>query len=181
MNRDRRKQNQEFTDKIRSRYEKKAAFYLGENLVYRQRQKTGLQININKNLNQLISNTFDQRMKQYEKKYYQTVAAQDRHFLLRTVEAIYRHPGEKKQLIHLLQRFGVVTQGQKEWRENNRKMSRYEEELSLLRKELQRQEEYLKKLRQQESGTQVISRVSHVVMQNIKKEIRMERMRYGRD
>ena len=132
--------NQAFAERIRKRYGRTSNPSWGT-LVYRKQQKAVSQIHIHKNWQQFVSNTVEQKMQRYEKKYYQRIEGRDRNRLLRSVEEIYRHPGEKKQLVHLFRKFGVVTGEHREWQENSRRMSRYEEELTVLHKQFRQQEE----------------------------------------
>lgn len=172
--------NQKFAEQILKRYGR-TSNHSWETLVYRKQQKAVSQIHIHKNWQQFVSNTVEQRMQRYEKKYYQTIEGRDRNRLLRSIEEIYKQPGEKKQLVHLFQKFGFVTREHREWQENSRRLSHYEEELSALHRQFRQQEEYLIRLKRMEHEPQMISEISRLVMKKIKKEIQLERMRHGQD
>ena len=101
-------------------------------------------------INKLFTREFYKRIRLYENRYYQTVTSQDNRKFIRTIEQIYNQPGEKKQLIHLFKKFGVVTNNEKEWQETKRTMNRYEEELFRLKKQLELQEESVVKKKSQE-------------------------------
>lgn len=178
--RKRMNRNQAFAEQIRQRYER-VNNYFGSNLVYRKQQKNASQLHIHKNWQSYVSNMLAQRALRYEKKYYQTIEGRDRNRLLRSVEEIYRHPGEKKQLIHLFRKFGLVSREHREWQESSRRLSRYEEELSVLHRQFREQEEYLLRLKQMENEPQILSKISRLVMQKIKNEIQLERMRHGQN
>ncbi len=175
------KRNQEFTERIRKRHEIQQAAFYWESLTYFARKKADSQVHIQKNLSQLISNSFHQKIRQYEEKYYRLVTNQDNRRFLHIMEGIYNQPGEKKQLVHLLRKFGVVTQEQKEWKENMQRLKQYEEELSILRKQIRQQEEYFIRQKTTETKPQLVSDITREVMRSIKQEIRLERLRCGTD
>lgn len=173
--------NQAFAEQIVQRYERTSVHCFGSDLVYRKPQKTASQLHIHKNWQSFVSNILAQRVLWHEKKYYQTIEGRDRNRLLRSVEEIYRHPGEKKQLVYLFRKFGMVSREHREWQENSRRLFRYEEELSVLRRQFHEQEEYLIRLKQMENEPQILSKMSRLVMQKIKKELQLERLRHGRE
>lgn len=173
--------NQAFAEQIVQRYERKSVHYFGSDLVYRKPQKTVSQLHIHKNQQQFVSNIVEQRIQRYEKKYYQTIEGRDRNRLLQSVEEIYRHPGEKKQLVYLFRKFGLVSREHREWQESSRRLSQYEEELAVLHRQFREQEEYLLRLKTIENEPQILSKMSRLVMQKIKKELQLERLRHGRD
>ena len=97
------------------------------------------------------------------------------------MEQIYNQPGEKKQLVHVLKKLGVVTKSQAEWQEAANTLRRYEEELVQLKRRISSQEEHILKIRNREEQAVSTKAITREVMENIKKEIRMERLRYGLD
>ncbi len=172
-------QNQQFAERIMSRHALDIPRYYWGNLVYRRVKRELSQTYVSNSLSQTMKNFFDRRMKQYEKKYYRIITNQDGQRLLSTVREIYSRPEDKKQFIYLLNRLGVVTQGRKEWQENIVRLQRYEEEITLLKKQMKQQEEYLIRWKHMEVTPQSTTNITREVMQNIKREIRLERLRCG--
>lgn len=175
------RRNWEFAEQLQKRHQIQQTNDYWENLIYLNRKKPASQVDIHKNLSQFISNSFYQKIRQYEEKYYRVVTNQDNRRFLHTMERIYNQPGEKKQLVHLLRKFGIVTREQKEWKDHTERLKRYEEELVLIQKQIMQQEEYLVRLKTTEIRPQFTAEITHEVMQNIKKEIRLERLRHGMD
>ena len=83
--------------------------------------------------------------------------------------------------MHLLKKLGVVTKSQKEWQETRKTLKKYEEELVQLKRRIASQEEYFLKIRNREEKAVSTKTITREVMENIKREIRMERLRYGLD
>ncbi len=190
-----RNRNQEFSERIRKRYEMDTAAVYWGSLVYYIMKTQGPEINLQKNLSRVIENIFHQKVRLYEQKYYKiinpfqnsapladkTVTRLERRRLIKTIGNIYSQPGEKKQLVYLLSKLGVVTEGQREWRENIRRIKNYEEELTFLKKQLRLQEESIVKLKRTEMEPKLLANLKREVINNIKQEIRLERLRYGID
>lgn len=174
--------NKEFVNGIMEKYHSnKMGHCYGSVLIYyKQKKGTGNTI-IKQGLNQWITKEFYTRIKQYENRYYQYVTSQDNRKLLRTMEQIYNHPGEKRQLIHIFKKLGVVTRNQKEWQETRQVLKKYEEELTQLRRKIKYQEEYFLKLKKSEEKQITTKDIAREVIENIKREIQMERLRYGLD
>ncbi len=171
--------NREFAERIQQRYGRDGMGYYGKSLVYRREKREISQVNIQKNISQVFSDSFDQRMKQYEQKYYQIITNRERQHFLRTMETIYSQPGEKKQLVYMLQKLGVMTRGQREWKESRKRLDRYEEELSVLKRQIHFQEEYLVRRGDTGDRPQFVRDVTREVIKNIKNEMRLERLRCG--
>lgn len=173
--------NKRFVDEILGKYQRGYKTDYGSLLVHRKRKQTADKITLDNRLYKLVEQTFNSRISQYEQKYYKTVTSQDNRKFIKTVEQIYNQPGEKKQLIHLFQKLGVVTKNRKEWQETRQTVRRYEEELVILKKKLTQQEEMILRLKQEERPQISAKHLTEMVMENIRREIRMERMRYGPD
>ncbi len=168
-----------FAEKIRGRYCRETlAEYFRDSLVYYRGKKTQNTV-VNKQITQVFSKEFDNRFQQYEKKYYQYVTTRDDRKLIRTMEQIYNQPGEKKQLIYLMNKLGIVNKSQKEWQETKKSLKEYGEELLQLRRQIRYQEEVIR--RQKSEGVRPLSMgdITREVMEHIRGEIRMERLRYG--
>lgn len=176
------KKNSEFVNGIVAKYQRnQTENYYGPVLIYRkQKKETGNTI-IKQNLNRIITKEFYTRIKHYENKYYQQVTSLDNRKLIQTIEQIYNQPGEKRQLIHVLKKLGVVTKNQREWQETRQILKKYEEELTQLKREITYQEEYLLKLENKEGQRLSTKLIAREVMESIKREIQMERLRYGLD
>ncbi len=174
-------QNQQFAERIMGRHGLDIPSYYWGNLVYHRVKRELTQTYVQNNLSRTMMNFFDRRMKQYEKKYYRIITNQDSQRLLSTVREIYSRPEDKKQFVYLLNKLGVVTQERKEWRENIIRLQKYEEELTLLKKQIKQQEEYFVKWQHVEAAPRSVSNITQEVMRNIKREIRLERLRSGMD
>lgn len=174
--------NIEFTNGIIDRYQNILPdYYYGLAIVHRRRKAPVSNIEQHQHMHQLVTKEFYKRIKQYEKNFYQSVTNQDNRKFISTMEQIYNQPGQKKQLIYLFRKFGVVTNHQKEWKDTRQVLRRYEEEMVQMQRRLAVQEEYL--LKSKYSVTQQVSTkdIAKEVMESIKKEMRMERIRYGLD
>ncbi len=173
--------NKRFVDGILGKYQRQLQPDYGKMLVYRKRRRPADKINIDNRLYKLVEQTLNNRILQYEQKYYHTVTSKDNRRFIRTVEQIYNQPGEKKQLIHLFQKLGVVTKDRRDWKETVKTVKRYEEELVVLKKKLSQQEETILRMKTEEKPQISTKYLTDAVMENIRREIRMERMRYGPD
>lgn len=174
--------NSEFVNEIMAKYQRAVSGNsYGLVLVYhRQKKETGGTV-VKQNISRLVNQEFYTRIKRYENRYYQRVTSRDNRKLLQTIEQIYNQPGEKKQLVHVLKKLGVVTKSQKEWQETRKTLKKYEEELVQLKRRIASQEEYFLKIRNREEKAVSTKTITREVMENIKREIRMERLRYGLD
>ncbi len=170
-----------FAESIMRRHFKAPERSFWESLVYRRKEKTAANINVYKNFRSRLESFIDRSLKQYEKKYYSTVTNLDSRRLLRTMEVIYGQPGEKKQLVYLLNKFGIMTGIRKEWQENATRLKRYEEELEVLRRQVRLQEEYLGKMKNTSGELPTVSDITFEVMRSLKKELRRERFRREAD
>lgn len=155
--------------------------HYGLSVVHRRKKENSVRIEGHWQINRIFTREFYKRIKHYENKYYQTVTSQDNRKFIRTMEQIYNQPGEKKQLIHLFKRFGVVTNNEAEWQETKLTMKRYEEELFLLKKQLELQEESVIKKKSQEMQEISTKKIMKEVVDYVKQEMKMERLRYGLD
>lgn len=176
------KKNSEFVNGIVGKYQRDwTENYYGPVLIYRKpKRETGSTI-IKQNLNRMITKEFYTRIKHYENKYYQQVTSLDNRKLIHTIEQIYNQPGEKRQLIHIFKKLGVVTKNQREWQETRQVLKKYEEELIQLKRKIKYQEEYFLKLENREGQQLSTKSIAREVMESIKREIQMERLRYGLD
>ena len=171
--------NNKFVNGIIEKYQSdRMKNYYGPALIYHKHKKGIGDTIVKQSMNQLITKEFYTRMKYYEKRYYQYVTSQDNRKLIRTIEQIYNQPGEKRQLIHVFKKLGIVTKNQKEWREARQALKKYEEELIQLKKQIKYQEEYFLKIKNTEEKPASAKTITREVMENIKREIRMERLRY---
>lgn len=174
--------NKAFVNRIIKKYgQEKTDRYYRSSLIYRKPQKHFGDTIINENFNRLFAREFHTRIKKYEVAYYRNVTSQDNRKLIRTIEQIYNQPGEKKQLIHVFNRLGVVTESRKVWQETRQTMKLYEEELTQLKRRLQYQEENYLRVHREEEQSVSAKNIVREVMENIRREIRMERLRYGLD
>lgn len=174
--------NSEFVNGIMAKYQRDVSGNsFGLALVYRRQKKESGSTVVRHNISQLVTREFYTRMKQYENRYYQRITSQDNRKLIQTIEQIYNQPGEKKQLVHVFQKLGVVIKDRKEWQETRNTLKQYEEELVQLKRRVSSQEEHILKVRNQEEREVSTKAITREVMENIKKEIRMERLRYGLD
>lgn len=171
-----------FAKKIMSRYQNvKNCGYYGLSLVHRRKKESFVRMESHRQINRIFTREFYKRIRLYENRYYQTVNSQDNRKFIRTIEQIYNQPGEKKQLIHLFKKFGVVTHNEKEWQETKRTMRQYEEELFRLKKKLELQEESVVKKKSQEIQQISTRKIVKEVVEYVKQEMKMERLRYGLD
>lgn len=173
--------NRTFTDGIIMKYKMDPAQYYGSSLIHLTMKRESHNTDFHRHMEQIIDNHFLQKIKRYESRYYQMVTNKDNRRFLKTIEQIYNQPGEKKQMIHLLHKLGVVTDNQKKWQETTRRLHQYEEELVNLRKWVTRQEEYRIRTGHEEMRIPTVREVSQAVIREIKQEIRMERLRSGFD
>lgn len=174
--------NHEFVNRILKRYRTgDMDYYRSASIVYRVRKEnSGTRLD-QRFVKRLLSKEIYVRVKHYEKKYYQQVTHKDNRKFIRTVEQIYSQPGDKKQLVYMFQKLGVVTRNQDEWKKTKKTLEQYEEEIMKLKKQVRMQEDSITKLTVKEEkriSTKVLTRE---VMDRIKSEIRMERLRYGLD
>ncbi|MCM1180667.1 MAG: hypothetical protein NC347_10455 [Clostridium sp.] len=173
--------NQNFTDKIMQKHRGVAKRGYGISLIYRKnRQPTGNMTAYNQ-LYQKLTKVFNSRILQYEQKYYHNLTSRDNRRFIQIIEQIHNQPGEKKQLVHLLHKLGVVTGDQKEWQETKQTVRKYEEELAILKRKVRQQEEMVLQMKRKEALPISVKHLTDMVMENIKREIRIERMRYGYD
>lgn len=174
--------NNEFVSRIIKRYQSATTGNgYGPALIYRKHKKGLGDTIVKQSMNQLITKEFYTRMRYYEKRYYQHISSQDNRKLIRTIEQIYNQPGEKRQLIHVFKKLGIVMKNQKEWQETRQALKKYEEELIQLKKQIKYQEEYFLKTKNIGEKPVSVKMLTREVMENIKSEIRMERLRYGMD
>lgn len=174
--------NSEFVNGIMEKHQRNVpGNFFGLALVYRRQKKESGGTVVRQSISRLVTQEFFTRMKRYENRYYQRITSRDNRKLIQTMEQIYNQPGEKKQLVHVFQKLGVVTKSQAEWQEARNTLRKYEEELVQLKKRISSQEEHMLKIRNQEERAVSTKAITREVMENIKKEIRMERLRYGLD
>lgn len=173
--------NRSFADRILKKYQRRMKHEYGISLVYRKKEQPDGKAAAYNRLYQLLTKAFNNRISQYEQKYYHTITNQDNRRFIQTIEQIHNQPGEKKQLIHLFGRLGVVTRNQKEWRETRQTVRQYEEELIMLKRKIKQREEMVLQMKRKEIPEVSIKHLTQIVMENIRREIRMERMRYGPD
>lgn len=173
--------NREFADTIVKKYRSEAPEFYRSLLVYRRQVGTVNKVAFYQNISKQITQKLYDRLHQYEKKYYQTVTNQDNRKWLSTMEHIYNQPGDKKQLIHLFKRLGVVTKDQRDWQETNQLLRKYEEELIKLKKQVEFTEEHYKKTNMEEKQPVSSKQLKQEIIDSIKREIRLERIRYGLD
>lgn len=173
--------NKSFTDRILTKHQRKVRLQYGISLVFQKKRSAGHKAFTYNQLQQMLTKAWNSRILQYEQKYYQTITSRDNRKFIQIVEQIHNQPGEKKQLIHLFQKLGVVTRNQKEWQETRQTVRKYEEELLMLKRKLWQQEEMVLQMKREEVPQISIKHLTDVVMENIKREIRLERMRYGLD
>lgn len=171
---------EDFAERIAAKYQGGASGgYDGGVLAYYKARKMTSVINRN-TLNQYFTKEFTSRLQQYEQNYYKRVTNRDDRRFLRTMEQIYNQPGEKRQLVHMLRRFGIVSRDQKEWQETKRSLTRYEEELARLKRRLEYQEE-VQRRKVSETSLMSMKSITRAVMEQLKAELRMERLMYGLD
>lgn len=173
--------NKEFVKRLQNKYRKKATAGYGISLVYRKLGNKTWHTDMHQHLSTLITNTVYQKIQQYEKKYYHSVTNQDRKKLLATMEVIYSQPGEKKQLVHFMHKLGVVTKEEKTWKDTEKRLREYEEEMVKLRKCITAQEETIVKLKRTEEKEFSVKEIKREVIQDIRQEMRLERLRCGLD
>ncbi|MDE6626390.1 MAG: hypothetical protein K2K56_08470 [Lachnospiraceae bacterium] len=174
--------NTAFVNKVIKKYEReKTNRYYHSSLIYRKPQKHFGDTIINENVNRFFTREFFTHIKRYEAAYYRNVTSQDNRKLIQTIEQIYNQPGEKKQLIHVFNKLGVVTESREVWQETRQTMKLYEEELTQLKRRLQYQEENYLQMHREEERSVSAKDIVREVMENIRREIRMERLRYGLD
>ncbi|MDE6433949.1 MAG: hypothetical protein K2L07_06930 [Lachnospiraceae bacterium] len=173
--------NQSFTDVILKKHQGVIQHGYGSFLVYRKKRQPAERMTAYNQMYQELTKVFNSRILQYEKKYYHTITSQDNRKFIRMIEQIHNHPGEKKQLVHLFGKLGIVTRNQKEWQETKQIVRKYEEELTMLKRKLCQQEEMVLQMKEKEIIQISAKNLTNMVMENIKREIRIERMRYGYD
>lgn len=174
--------NSEFVNKIMGKYQRDVSGNsFGLTMVYRRQKKESGSTVVKQNISRLVTQEFYTRLKRYENRYYQRITSQDNRKLIQTIEQIYNQPGEKKQLMHVFKKLGVVTKSQEEWQETRKTLKQYEEELVQMKRRIASQEEYFLKIRNHEEKAVSTKAIAREVMENIRKEIRMERLRYGLD
>lgn len=172
--------NSKFVNGIMNRYQTKAGRG-NAGFVYRMEKKETISSLNQKFIKRLMAKEVYVRIKQYQKKYYQYVTNRDNRRFIHTVEQINNQPQEKKQLVYILQKMGVVTKEKKEWQETRQLLRTYEEELMRLKKQIQIQEESVLKLTVKEEQQLSAKALTRQVIENIKSELRFERLRYGLD
>ncbi len=171
-----------FAKRIMGRYQNvQTCGYYGLTVVHRRKKENSVRMEGHWQINRIFTREFYKRIRLYENKYYQTVTSQDNRKFIRTIEQIYNQPGEKKQLIHLFKKFGVVTNNEGEWQETKLTMKRYEEELFRLKRQLELQEESVVKKKSQEIQQISTKKIMKEVVEYVKQEMKMERLRYGLD
>ncbi|MCI8509109.1 MAG: hypothetical protein HFJ06_11180 [Lachnospiraceae bacterium] len=158
-----------------------SGYYYGSSVVHRRKKENSVRIEDYWQINKIFTREFYKRIRLYENKYYQAVTSQDNRKFIRTIEQIYNQPGEKKQLIHLFKKFGVITNNEEEWQETKLIMKQYEEELFRLKKQLELQEESVVKKKSQEIQQITTKTIMKEVVEYLKQEMKMERLRYGLD
>lgn len=174
--------NTAFVNRIIKRYRwEKRDIYYRISLIYQKPQKHFGDTIINENVSRLFAREFQTRIKRYEAAYYRQVTSQDNRRLIQTIEQIYNQPGEKKQLIHIFNKLGVMTENRAAWQETKETIKRYEEELTQIKRQLQYQEENNFRVQRREEQSVSVKNIVSEVMENIRREIRMERLRYGLD
>lgn len=171
---------EDFAAGILAKYQGGTSGYYSRLLVYYRAKRTGDTFS-RETLNRYFMKEFTFRLQQYEKKYYQHVTNKDDRRFLYTVEHIYNQPGEKKQLTYLFRRFGLVSREQGEWQETQQNLKRYEEELVSLKRKLQYQEEEARRQRVSQESSFSIKSITREVMEQLRRELRMERLMYGLD
>lgn len=176
------RQNREFVDGILKRHRtEKPDYFQGASLAHRiQKDRSRLSLS-QKFVKRILAKEVYIQLRKYEQKYYQRVTNEDNRRFIRTVEQIYNQPGDKKQLTYMLQKLGVVTRNQSEWQETTQTIQRYEEEITRLKKQIKLQEESITNLNVQQENHISAKELTREVMEKIKSEIRMERLRYGLD
>ena len=173
--------NQSFTDMILKKHQGVVQHGYGSFLVHRKKKPITGKMTAYNQIYQELTKVFNSRILQYEQKYYRTITSQDNRRFIRMIEQIHNQPGEKKQLVHLFGKLGVVTRNQKEWQETKHIVRKYEKELTMLKRKLCQQEEMILRMRGEETLQVSAKKLTSMVMENIKREIRIERMRYGYD
>ncbi len=170
----------DFAARIAAKYQSGTSVaYYGSILAYHKAKKTGT-VSYRETMNRYFTKELASRLQQYEKNYYKRVTNRDDRRFLQTIEQIYNQPGEKRQLVHIFRRFGIVSRDQKEWQETQRSLTRYEEELTKLKRRLQYQEEVQRRTVSETSSVSVKS-ITRAVMEQLRGELRMERLMYGLD
>lgn len=173
-------QNSRFVNGIMNRYTTEPGRGTA-GFVYRKEKNEKMTSLNQKFVKRLMAREIYVKIKQYERKYYQYITNKDNRKFIRTVEQINSQPQEKKQLVYILQKMGVMTSGQKEWQETRQLLRTYEEELIRLKKQIQIQEESVLKLTVKEEQQPSVKVLTRQVLENIKNELRFERLRYGLD
>lgn len=170
----------EFTRKLMDRHHTKQTEYFGSSLIHRARDKKQQNMSFHQHMERILNQNFAKNFHQIEQKYYQNITGRDHQRLLKNVEQIYRQPGEKKQMLGLLQKLGVVTKEEKGWQELLRRLKEYEDALDQIQKTMRRQEEKEQKRERAEQQLPSVQEISRSVIQDLRQEIRLERMRSGR-
>lgn len=173
--------NRDFAERILTKHQRGTQKYLGIPLIYHRKKTVADKTEIYNRLNRFLSTELNYRISQYEKKYYQNITNQDNRRFIQTIEEINNQPGEKKQMILQLRKLGVLTQSNKEWQDTKQTIKRYEEELIMLNRRIKLQEEMVLQMKSRETPEISAKSITDTVMENIKREIRLERMRYGPD
>ena len=185
-------EKKEWSDRIRGRagtfaagiagkyQENGTGAYYSAALVYRRKRNNAVTTQ-QQAATRFFTNEFQTRMQRYEKKYYQYVTNRDERKFIRTIEQIYNQPGEKKQLIHLFHKLGMINRDGKEWQKTKNSLKQYEEELTQLRRKMEQQEEVLRRREVTEITPRSVKYITREVMEHIRNEMRMERLRYGLD
>lgn len=173
--------NREFVDRILQRYQTDGTGYFAGSALIHRIQKDRIRFSLNqKFMKRLLTKEIYKWIKKYEQKYYQKITNADNRRFIRTVEQIYSQPGDKKQLLYMFQKLGVITKNQSEWQETKLVLKQHEEEMMKLRRQISLQEKIITRLSVQEDSISVKG-LTREVMERIKSEIRMERLRYGPD
>lgn len=167
----------DFAERIRKRYETGIKNMFWESLVFHRVKNETSHIQIIKNMSRTITNFVEQRIRLYENKYYRTNSKQESKRFLKNIERIYDQPGEKKQLVYLLGKLGVVTREQRQWQESTSRLQQYEETVTRLSKKLKQQQEELVRLKEIQVEPMLLKKLTRQVMQNIRAEARKERLR----
>lgn len=167
----------DFAKRIRKRYETGIKNMFWESLVFHRVKEGTSHVQIIKNMSRTITNFVEQRIRLYENNYYKINTKQENGRLLQTIERVYSQPGEKKQLVYLLGKLGVVTKEQRQWQENNSRLQRYEEMVTRLNRKLKLQEEELLRLKEIRVEPVLLRKLTREVVRSIRAEARRERLR----
>ncbi len=174
------KKRDEFATRLIGKYHKESLDFFGSSLIYRTQKEKRQNLYFHRHMERIFNQSLTQRFQQIENRYYQNITSRDHQRLLKNVEQIYRKPGEKKQMLGLMQKLGVVTREEKGWQEIWRRLDEYEEALGALQKQLRHRDIQDQKRERQEHQQPSMREISRSVMQDLRQELRLERMRSGR-